>query len=185
MCWDIIGLVSSLDILLAFVPDICDTDLCSNCSQLIKGPGASFCYLDLSMAPIGPWVSATFSIYSWLGCSCMLSLVPVFTWSPLPQGDAYSAQLSLCLISHVPCVGLAQWSLSQVSRETRMRSYLPSVPWAHRTSFFSLTISLILSPFLFPQVFYAKLPIYWMALFYRCPSFHPISGVKFYLKTKQ
>lgn len=69
MCWDMIGLVSSLDILLAFAPDICDADMCPICSQLIKGPGASFCYLDLSMAPVDPWVSATSSVYSWLGWS--------------------------------------------------------------------------------------------------------------------
>lgn len=69
MCWNITGLASSLDILLAFAPDICDADMHPICSQLIKGPRASFCYLDLSMAPVGPWVSATSSICSWLGWS--------------------------------------------------------------------------------------------------------------------
>lgn len=181
-----IGLVSSLDILLAFAPDICDADMCPICSQLIKGPGASFCYLDLSMAPVDPWVSATSSVYSWLGWSLHAFTGPCLHLESIaPRGCLLCSAVSL---PYQSCP--MSWSCTVVSAPSAKRrlEWGPICPQSLELtghSFFSLTISLILSPFLFPQVFYAKLLICWMDLFYQCPAFQPISGVKFYLKAKQ
>lgn len=134
-CWDTADLISSLDILLAFASDICDRwHICDNplLSQIVQGPGASPCYLALSIAlavTVDPQVSATSSIYSWLAWFPHAVICPCPNLGSIPWGDARWTQLCLTALL-VTCLELALHSglCPEFPEETRGRLCLPVVP---------------------------------------------------------
>lgn len=146
-CWDTADLISSLDILLAFASDICDRwHICDNplLSQIVQGPGASPCYLALSIAPavtVDPQVSATSSIYSWLAWFPHAVICPCPNLGSIPWGDARWTQLCLTALL-VMCLELALHSglCPEFPEATRGRLCLPVVPPARGGghNFFSL-----------------------------------------------
>lgn len=153
-------------------------------SQFVWGPGTSFCYLGLSMAPVGtvdPWVSTTFSIYSWLAWSTCAVTCPRLHSKCLSEGmlSLLSYLSALLVMPHE--LALHSGLCSKFQNEAKVKSCLPLVLEIMGHNFFSLTISPAFSPFLFIPILYAKPLICWMALL-PVPAFKPISGVKFYLK---
>lgn len=136
-------------------------------SQFVRGPGTSFCYLGLSMAPVGtvdPWVSATSSIYSWLAWSTCTVTCPRLYSKCLPKGmlTLLSYLSALLVMPHE--LALHSGLCPKFQNEAKVKSCLPLVLEVMGYNFFSLTISPAFSPFLFVPIPYAKPLICWMAL---------------------